>query len=365
MNTRTARAPRQSGPASTLCVPVECWPALDRRAWEAALKKGDCFEPGGVASNWPPSRLRQVQKGYGRYLHWLSHQGMLDATLAPADRITKDRLTGYLAELRRLNAGFTIADRIQELGDALRALAPERDWRWILRAAGRLRSTTIPARDIRARIRPVEDLVQLGFALMAEAEHEAPATSLQRALAFRDGLIIAFLSFHPIRLKNLSMLEYGRHITSRGDRFWMSIGGAEMKNHRPFECEIAEQLTQPLRRYLSHYRPLLLTQAHGRPSKGFWISAKGSSLSAGRIEKLIRRRTSAAGLPPMSPHAFRHCAATTVAVHRPELVDILPGVLNHSSRATNEKFYNMAGMVEASRAHSDLIEELSRDEGHP
>jgi hypothetical protein len=64
----------------------------------------------------------------------------------------------------------------------------------------------------------------------------------------------------------------------------------------------------------------------------------------------------------MSPHAFRHCAATTVAVHRPELVDIIPGVLNHSSRATNEKFYNMAGMLEASRAHSDLVRELVQDE---
>jgi integrase/recombinase XerD len=358
MNTGTARAPRKSGPDFTLCLPVECWPALDRRAWEAALKQGDCFEPGGVASQWPPFRLRQVQKGYGRYLHWLADQEMLDASLAPADRITKDRLNRYLAELRRLNAGYTIADRIQELGDALRALAPEQDWGWILRAAGRLRSITIPAKDSSARVRPVEDLVRLGFALMDKAEDESSATNLQRALTFRDGLLIAFLSFHPIRLKNLCLLDYGRHITSRGDRFWMSVEAVEMKNHRPFECEIAEQLTESIRRYLDHYRPLLLARGRDTHLNALWVSVNGGRLGAGRIEKVVQLRTDDAGLPPMSPHAFRHCAATAVAIHRPELVDIIPGVLNHSTRATNEKFYNMAGMLEASRAHSALVEEL-------
>ncbi|MBV9752438.1 MAG: hypothetical protein JO188_07965 [Hyphomicrobiales bacterium] len=287
---------------------------------------------------------------------------MLDPCVTPADRVTKNRVNAYLAELRQVNAGFTIPDRIQELGDAMRALAPHEDWSWMLRAAGRLRAITIPAKDKRARIRPIDELVQLGLSLMAEAEQNGSLTKLQRALAFRDGLLIAFLSFHPIRLKNLSTLEYGRHVTARGNRFWLSIAANEMKNRRPFECEIAERLIEPIRRYLEHYRPLLLGRHAGTHPSAFWVSGNGSRLCAGRIQTIVRRRTGDVGMLPISPHLFRSCAATAVAINRPELVDIIPGVLSHATRKTSEESYNMAGMIEASRAHADLIGQLGQNE---
>jgi integrase/recombinase XerD len=146
---------RRPGERWSNCLPVVLWPACDQAAWEKALQPGDIFDPGGVASGWPPVTQRKRASGYGRYLFFLDERGELDAVQSPADRITPERLRAYVAELQRTTRGHSIQNRIQELGDAMRALAPEGDWRWILRAASRLRASTVPAINKRARLRPI------------------------------------------------------------------------------------------------------------------------------------------------------------------------------------------------------------------
>src|SRR5271157_210611 len=127
------------------CLPIALWPPADRAAWEAAMRPSDPFDDGGVASRWSIATQRKTAKGYGRYLCWLKDRGELDETVGPAVRITRERLSAYLDDLRSTNRGHTIHNRIQELGDALRALAPDKDWRFIQVAAGRLRANTVPA----------------------------------------------------------------------------------------------------------------------------------------------------------------------------------------------------------------------------
>ncbi len=99
--------------------------------------------------------------GYGRFLFWLQGRAELDPNVEPAARATRERVSAYLEELKRTNRGPTVQNRIQELGDAMRAIAPQRDWRWLLRAAGRLRASTIPVRNKRARLRLVEELAPM------------------------------------------------------------------------------------------------------------------------------------------------------------------------------------------------------------
>jgi integrase/recombinase XerD len=144
------------------CLPLNLWPPADRAAWEAAIRADDPFETGGVASRWSPATRCKTAMGYGRYLCWLRERGELDETADPAERITPERLAAYLEELKRTNRGHTIQTRIQELGDAMEALAPSSDWRFIKRAAGRLRANTIPARDKRGRLPGIVEIVAQG-----------------------------------------------------------------------------------------------------------------------------------------------------------------------------------------------------------
>ena len=144
--------------------------SVDQTAWEAAIHPSDPFESGGIASRWSRATKRKTASGYGRYLYWLRERGELHETADPAARITRERLVAYLDELRRTNRGHTIQTRIQELGDAMRALAPNSDWRFIKRAAGRLRANTIPARDKRGRLPRIVDPIAQGYRMMEEAE---------------------------------------------------------------------------------------------------------------------------------------------------------------------------------------------------
>jgi len=185
-------------------LPVALWPEADRLAWEAARRPGDVFEPGGAAARWSPATQRKTALGYGRFLFWLSERGELDLAEAPCARVTHDRVTAYLQELKRTNRGHTVHNRIQELGNAMRVLAPEGDWRWLLRAAGRLRASTVPVQQKRARLRPIGELVAEGFELMERAERDDTLSLLGRAALYRDGLLLAFLGSHPLRLRNLA-----------------------------------------------------------------------------------------------------------------------------------------------------------------
>ena len=129
-------------PSRSKCLPITLWPPMDRAAWVTAICPGDPFECRGIAVSWSTATRRKTIAGYGRFLFWLKERNELDETAAPAARITRERLVAYLEDLTIINRGHTIQCRMQELGDAIQALAPEDDWRFIKRAAGRLRATT-------------------------------------------------------------------------------------------------------------------------------------------------------------------------------------------------------------------------------
>jgi hypothetical protein len=144
------------------CLPIALWPRADRAAWEAAMRPRDPFEDEGVGTRWSAATRRKTARGYGRFLFWLRERGELDVTADAAARITHERLMFYLDDLQSANRGHTIQNRIQELGDAMRVLAPDRDWSFIRRAAARLRANTVPARDKRGRLPPIAETVAQG-----------------------------------------------------------------------------------------------------------------------------------------------------------------------------------------------------------
>ena len=144
-----------------------------------------------------------------------------DETADPATRITRERLVAYLDELRRTNRGHTIQSASKNSATPCERWSPESDWRFIKRAAGRLRANTIPARDKRGRLPRIVDVIAQGYRMMDEAEDTAGTLSeLGRAALYRDGLLLVFLAYHPLRLRNLASLRIGQHllVQERSDR---------------------------------------------------------------------------------------------------------------------------------------------------
>jgi len=346
-------------PSERLCRPVSLWPLVDRKAWTAAMEPAGPFDEGKAGAGWSQATWRKTASGYGFYLSYLDGLGQLDPDERIARRITHEHLKAYLAYLKQRNHGHTLHNRIQELGDALRVLAPEYDWGWVSRAAGRLRAEAVPARDKLSRARPIGELIAAGLDFMDHADGAPGLSPFKRAILYRDGLMVAFLGFDPLRLRSLSCIRLGHHLQESLGFAILAIPAEYTKGRRPHEAEIAELLRQRLFRYVQHHRPALTRRRKSGklPTDYLWVSAQGTPLET--ISPRVAKATGLSGTP-IRPHMFRTCAATTVAIRAPKDIHIITPILDHSGPAIGERHYNMAGSLEASRAYARVVNDLRR-----
>jgi integrase/recombinase XerD len=344
------------------CTPVTDWPEADQAAWRIALAPQDPFEPeAGFASRWAPSTRRKIETGYGRWLGWLERSELLDPCSTPASRVTRERVRAYLAMLQAMQcAPYTVANHLQDLGDALRAMAPSGDWAWILKAAGRVHQQARPIKDFHARMRPAEEVLQLGLDLMDAAEHQRFRTPHDRAVLFRDGLTLAALIHRPLRIMNFAAITIGRNLQRRGDKWWLSFSKEEVKTKRPLECTWPEALYEQLDHYLDVHRPALLD---GAESEALWVAKGGAGMSTTVLAYRITKRTEDEFGKSINPHMFRHIAATTIATDDPENITGVAGVLGHSTLETSEKHYNKAKMVDAGRRYQSTVKSARKSRG--
>jgi integrase/recombinase XerD len=346
------------------CLPITLWPSADRAAWEEAIRPGNPFEDGGVAGAWSPATRHKTIVGYGRYLFFLKDRNELDETARPNERITPERLTAYVEHLRRVNQGHTIQCRIQELGDTMRALAPESDWSFINRAAARLRATTILVRDKRGLLLPIADVIAHGCQMLKRAEENEALSELGRAALYRDGLVLLFLAHHPMRLRNLSSLRIGHQLIKQGPAFVLNIDASETKTRQSSQQELSERLTFSVRRYIETYRPVLM-QAKGRwhtkVLDELWISRDGSPCNPQTLRNIVKKHLVGPNGQRISPHLFRTMAATSVSIEAPSEVDVITVILGHRSYRTGERYYNLAGNLDASRAFSATLDSIRKN----
>jgi site-specific recombinase XerD len=346
------------------CLRVEDWPDPDREAWATAIHGGDFLEEGGPASHWSPASLRKTASGFGHYLAWLQDRGRLDPASLPADRVTKEQVSAYVEDLSARNRGYTILCRIQELYDAIRVMAPDRDWAWLRRIGSAIRSRTKPAKSKEGRVQTPGRLANLGLELMARADAATDQTPLQRAVLFRDGLMIALLAYRPaLRISNLAAMAIGHHLVQQGSAYWLHFEAEEMKGRRMFEATVPADVRPGLDRYIQHYRVILLTGANRRPAAktdALWVSETATPMAVISIHNRFRTHTRAAFGVAVPPHLFRDSAATAIATEGPDRVRTIMPVLGHSRLATSEIHYNHARSLDASRKYIKIIAGLKR-----
>ena len=346
------------------CAPVGAWPQVDQARWKIALSDPDPFEPiVGYARRWAPKTVILVEKGYGRWINWLHLTGQLDADSVPEERPTDTRLRSYFRGLQDAGIGdYTIANYLQQLGNALVAMAPTGDWSGILRAAGRVRLDATPVKDVDSRMQPPEVLLELGWELMTSAEHQQGLSTEERATQFRDGLMVILLVHRPLRVANVAQIRIGEHLHQRNGAWWLAFSPDEMKTSRPFEFSLPTSFAEPMRRYLETVRPLLLARRTLGDTSALFVTREGSAMTEGRISERITIRTAKAFDKSVNPHLFRHIAATTIATANPENVTDVARVLGHASMRTSEKHYIRARTVEAGRNYQSTVTAIRRGE---
>ena len=342
------------------------WPEQDRAAWRAALTPAGFLEPGGVAAGWAEGGRRMVSEGYGRWLTWLARTEQLDAASSAASRVTREQVAAYADSLTARCAPMTIPARLSQLSQAMRAMASDRDWTWILRAANRLRAVAVPVRQKRLRMQESQALAELGIRLMRQAEATNDSFEVRRAALYRDGLIIALMAHRPLRLRSFSAITLGQHLTQRDTIWWLCFAATDMKTKQAMEMAFPLALVSHLKRYLDHHRPLL-SEVRSRPgslrpaTSALWIATGGTIMCAAAIGAQIGKHTAAAFGAPINPHLFRDCAATSIAIHDPEHVRTIIPILGHATIATSERHYNQARTLEASRRYQQTLMGIRHD----
>jgi integrase len=295
-------------------------------------------------------------RGYGRWLTWLDSQGLLDAEVAPGDRITPDRVRAYVGHLEAENASATVIARLIELKVTAAIMDHGRDWCWIYRIASSIRTRHKPARPKRHRLVHIRRLFSLGLDLMAGAENET--TTIRSFKAYRDGLMIALLASRPLRLRNLTGLIIDRTLVQRGGAWWIQIPASETKTKAPIEVPWPDKLVPHLETYLAEHRSgiaVLRGSRAGITSGALWLSMYGPPMTDNAIYGRVVARTREGLGQPINPHLFRDCAATSVAIDDPAHVGIASRLLGHRTGSTTERYYNQARSVEASRLMQDYL----------
>lgn len=341
------------------CLKVEFWPEEDARLWTIACARGDILDDEiGSRADYSAISNDKDRKGYGR---WLNHLGFHDRQalrLAPADRITPDRVKAYVARLEELGASSqTLLARLQELGAVAKVMGPDRDWSFINKLASRIRARHRPARDKEVR-HLTNELVDLGLRLMASAD---PNGGVEAAVHYRDGLVIALLALVPLRRRNLAGLHLGQGLLPVGDRFLVTFTEDETKAGTPIELFLPDVLLEPLKVWLEVWRPLLAERTgrwHKPAGDALWLSSHGSPMTQMALYDRIRLQTAAAFGEPINPHHFRHTAATTQAIADPAHVRITAPLLSHRTLNTTERYYQQATAYEAHRAFIEVLNTL-------
>ena len=341
------------------------WPVLDQSLWSSALLRGDFLDSDGMAATWAPATKIQVQKGYGKWIHFLTLCSALpaEAALSPDQRVSEARLRAYLALLESQNlATFSIASRISDLREALRVMVPAADLGLLGSLCKTLQSRATPTRAKHTRIRAPFEVLSACLSHMRATIGSNPNHPLREAGKFRDGLALAFLALRPIRLKNLASIEIGRHMIWSDPRWTCRFPASETKERRDLRFYLPEDdaFNWALSLYLTKYRPLLLQDPaqNQHPTGPLWVSQRKSGQSAQSIYWNTCRLSEAILGVRINPHLNRDCAASALSSDAPDYILAAARILGHSSLTTTIGHYEQSSMLAAGARLTEFILDL-------
>src|SRR5215470_7090066 len=339
------------GPQPRLHLRYAQWPAADRVLWERAMDSDDPFADAAGARLSKASRHNYLF-AWRRLLGFLAIDEPTALELAPAERLTIERVRAFAKHLAETNAPVSVAAMVAAVYYAARVIMPARDWSWLKAVKVRLYRVA-PCSVAKGPVITSIQLRELGEQLMNES-NPTPNVPISKkdAAQYRDGLIFVLAASVPLRRKNLAPLEIGRHLVREGDNWFIIIPREEMKTGKAAEYWVPGFLEPYLATYLDIIRPQMLRDP---TCAALWLNSRGGALAYAKIGDLISHHSmSRLGLR-ITAHDVRDAAATTWAIFKPEQIGVARDLLGHSDVRTTTKYYTRARGIEVSRAHNQLI----------
>jgi integrase len=353
----TAR--RVAQPGSRLGMEVAHWPATDRVAWEAAFAPASPFDLRPTGYRLAPSTRSAITTCYARWIVWVKETDSEALDLPAAERTTQERVLAHLHALADEVAPLTLVGYACRLQRALELIAPETDWEWMGPIILRIQKRARQQPSVRHPFVPSAELYGFGLALMREAEADYEMDALPRAETFRDGLAVALLAARPLRRANFIGLNLAEHVTRTSEGWNVSIPADQTKVRSGPDLEFAlpAGLNEPMERYLADHRLTLAGADLGLNARqdALWLSRSGAPWPSDTFADIVTRRTSKRFGIRLTPHEFRHCAATSIAEWLPAEARIVRIILGHTNGATAEGHYIHASGRSAAERYQKVV----------
>lgn len=348
-------APRiETMEAKVRSLPIEFWPESDRQAWISASRPSQRLNRGGAGSHMKPITLNDLGRRYGYFLDCMNRRGLLNPTKAAGTHVTPENVDAYLEELTARVRSVTVQGSIYKLRRACELIDPARDLSWLADIEKDLALVMRP-RSKADRWVLTEVLIEAGLTLIAEAENSSKTSKLGRARQVRNGLMVAMLAMHPIRLKNFADLEIGRNFVEIKGAWWIVLSASETKEGRPDERRIDDLLQLALDRYLKKYRPILADA--DQSTKALWLSSNdGAPMCYAGVERVLTEATRTTVGIAVSPHLFRTAIASSAAIHGGANPHLASALLHHTDAHVTEAHYNRASSISAGESLRSIIQ---------
>jgi site-specific recombinase XerD len=340
-------------------LPIELWPEADRKAWICACQPGQRLKRGGAGSHLKPITQGDLARRYGYFLDFINRSGLLDLNKVAGGHVTPKNVDAYLAELNGRVSSVTAYGSIYKLRRTCELIDPASDLSWLAEAEKDL-ALVMRAPSKSDRWVLTEVLVEAGLTLIAEAENSSETSKRFRARQVRNGLMVAMLAMHPIRLKNFAALEIGRSFLEIKRSWWIVLSAAETKEDRADERRIDDLLAPALDRYFKKYRPCLV--GRDQSTVALWLSSNdGNPMSYDGVARAITDTTRATIGVAVSPHLFRTATATSAAIHGGAKPHLASALLHHTDHRVTEAHYNRASNLTAASRFQEIIKVYLKD----
>ena len=323
-------------------LPTSEWPAGEWAALQSRVSPRSRREANYQGANQSAKQLARLKTEYGCCLAWLKEQGPIDPSLSAAQRWPSTGVERFVDAMKARGYQLpSIRLRLLGLRTVLYRLVPGADLKHLVDEIKLLpkAAPAVPAVVLRVS---TADLVKFGITIMEETYYAVDAVSSAR---FRTGLQIAQLALRPWRATAFSNIMMGKHLQKTADGWRLVAPKTQGRFKRDASGAYPRRLLKYLKRYLEHHRRILCDGGDG--GNALWVLAKGKPFSPGMLHHYLTNATSARfESDPISPHPFRKCLTTTVAINNPAAIAVAPVVLGHQP-TINEAWYNMAGSVSA------------------
>jgi integrase len=317
-------------------LPIGEWPEADRLGWIEALRPAHRLRRGGGASYLAPVSQADIANRYGLYLDYLQRNDRLDFAGSAKTLVTPDNVQGFVAELQARVLSVTVWNSVYKLRRAAQLIAPGTDFGWLTEIEKDIALEMTP-RSKADRLVLTERLVEAGLILIREAETFGK-TPLARAKGVRNGLLIALLALHPIRIKNFATLTIADTFTNVDGRWWLHIPSDDTKSHRMDERQVPGFMTDLVNTYVDMHRPVL---CRGDGHSALWVSSTtGRQMTTKNLGTLISKLTRETIGVDVSPHLFRTAGASTAAIYGGSHPHLASALLNHRDPRVTEEHYN-------------------------